>query len=325
MHTMPTRAASLPIEGHAALSRRRHDLAQFATADAGGLARQGRARRLLDLHLHQLAAHATLRSCVGREVQGSGTRGDRRAHARVRVREERRQHSPGAQEVRYRVSGRRRQRLRDMGCIRQSLLARRVCRRRERQDPPSPVRRRRVRAHGSGHSATSAGRRIFRQRATMPSRSTRAAPKLPRTGTICDRRRATSVATKRRASCLPAARSWARVTQLRCPAIADAQPMGAQRRLDGERRRRRARQAQRTHRLPVSRARPAPGHGTVIARIVGALPGAPRRSPARQRARHRRRRAGRTAPSRSTGSISSSGSPGPSRIDCSRSSSSTPA
>ena len=80
------------------------ELASLARADgwlnsppltAAGSARQSRPGRFLDLHLHQLAAHAALCPRVGREIQGSGAGGDRRARAGVRVREEHRQRAPG--------------------------------------------------------------------------------------------------------------------------------------------------------------------------------------------------------------------------------------
>ena len=64
-------------------------------AHAGRAPRQGRPRRLLDLHVHQLAPHAALRPRVGREVRGRRARRDRRPHARVRVRARPRQRSPG--------------------------------------------------------------------------------------------------------------------------------------------------------------------------------------------------------------------------------------
>ena len=49
----------------------------------GWTSREGCSRRLLDLLLHQLAAHLTLCQRMGEEVQRSGTGGDRCAHARV--------------------------------------------------------------------------------------------------------------------------------------------------------------------------------------------------------------------------------------------------
>ena len=61
---------------------------------AADVEREGRARRLLDVHLHQLAAHARLRPRVGREVPRSRVGHRRRAHARVPVRAGRRQRPP---------------------------------------------------------------------------------------------------------------------------------------------------------------------------------------------------------------------------------------
>ncbi len=70
----------------AALSRARRRMAQFAAADRVGAARQGRPHRFLDLHLHQLAAHAALCPRLGREISRPGTGGDRRPRAGVRLR-----------------------------------------------------------------------------------------------------------------------------------------------------------------------------------------------------------------------------------------------
>ena len=50
------------------LSRARGRVAQFAAADGAGTARKSRPRRFLDLHLHQLAAHASLCPRLGREI-----------------------------------------------------------------------------------------------------------------------------------------------------------------------------------------------------------------------------------------------------------------
>src|SRR5437764_4207922 len=44
-------------------------MAQFAAAGDVGLARKGRPRRFLDLHLHQLAAHASVCPRVGWKIQ----------------------------------------------------------------------------------------------------------------------------------------------------------------------------------------------------------------------------------------------------------------
>ena len=83
------------VEGRPAGLRRRDRLAQLGAAHARRAARQGRARRLLDVHLHQLAAHPRLRPRVGREVRGSRPRRRRRAHARVPVRAGRRERPLG--------------------------------------------------------------------------------------------------------------------------------------------------------------------------------------------------------------------------------------
>src|SRR5262249_35387316 len=52
-------------------ARARERMAQFAAAEGVGSARESRARRFLDLHLHQLAAHASVCPCLGREVSES--------------------------------------------------------------------------------------------------------------------------------------------------------------------------------------------------------------------------------------------------------------
>ena len=78
--------------GPPGLVRRRDRLAQLRAADAGGTARTGRPRRLLDLHLRQLAADAAVCPRLGRQVPRRRADGHRRPHARVRVRARRRQH-----------------------------------------------------------------------------------------------------------------------------------------------------------------------------------------------------------------------------------------
>ena len=85
-HRLGGRSDELPVEGRLALVRRRDRLAQLRTADAGGPAGPRRARRLLDLHLRQLAADAAVRARVGREVRGRRAHDRRRPHARVRLR-----------------------------------------------------------------------------------------------------------------------------------------------------------------------------------------------------------------------------------------------
>ena len=90
-HRLAGDAVALPVEGHLASFDGRDRLAQLRAADAGRAARTGRPRRLLDVHVRQLAADAALRPGLGREVRGRRPDGRRRPHARVRVRARRRQ------------------------------------------------------------------------------------------------------------------------------------------------------------------------------------------------------------------------------------------
>ena len=83
----PPAATGLPELGAGARLRRRHALAELQAADAAGTARQGRADRLLDLHLHQLPAHAALPARLGRALPRPRAGDRRRPHARVRLRE----------------------------------------------------------------------------------------------------------------------------------------------------------------------------------------------------------------------------------------------
>ena len=64
------RAASdnLPVEGAAPSLDRRDAMAQLPAAHRRGAEGQGRARRFLDLFLHQLPAHYPLRARLGREI-----------------------------------------------------------------------------------------------------------------------------------------------------------------------------------------------------------------------------------------------------------------
>ena len=53
-------ASQLPVEKDHALTGRRDRVAQLAATDGRRAAREGRPGRLLDLHLHQLAAYPRL-------------------------------------------------------------------------------------------------------------------------------------------------------------------------------------------------------------------------------------------------------------------------
>ena len=75
-----------PRRGAPRVVRPCDELAQLRTADAGGAARSRRARRLLDVHLHQLAPHPPVTAGMGGEVRGCRIDHRRRAHPRVRLR-----------------------------------------------------------------------------------------------------------------------------------------------------------------------------------------------------------------------------------------------
>ena len=138
-------ATQFAIGSELASLARADAMAQFAAADSGGSARKGRPGRFLDLHLHQLAAHASLRPRLGREIQGSGIGGDRRALAGVRVRKEPRQRAPGREGPEGRLSGRGGQRSRHLAGLQKPILAGALFHRRARAYSASPFRRGRIR------------------------------------------------------------------------------------------------------------------------------------------------------------------------------------
>ena len=178
-------AISLPIEGELPVAGRRDRLAQFAAADAGRPARQSRAGRLLDLHLHQLAPHASLYPGLGREVPGSGIGRDRRAHARVRFRARPRQRAPSREGDEGRLSGRARQRLRDLAGLQQPLLARALFRRRARGTFAIIISARANTRSRSGSSSSCWPRPAARASVTTWYRSMPAGAKPPPIGAAC--------------------------------------------------------------------------------------------------------------------------------------------
>ena len=143
----------------------RHRLAQLAAADGDGAARQGGARRLLDLYLHQLAADVALRPRVGREVQGSGARRDRRAHAGIRVRERRRRTFAAPWRRWASLIPSRPTTTTPSGARSTTILAGALLRRRARTRPIPPFRRGRVRGRGTCHPAAACRSRARRRRA----------------------------------------------------------------------------------------------------------------------------------------------------------------
>ena len=153
---------------------------------------QGGARRLLDLFLHQLAAHAALRPRLVREVRGPGPGRARRAHPGVRIRAQRSANIRRAvREHAGRLPGGDRQRLRDLARVRQPVLARAVLRRRAGPHPASPV----------GEGDYEAAERMIQKLLAEAGRQGRAGgpragagngqPKPPPIGATCVRRRTT--------------------------------------------------------------------------------------------------------------------------------------
>ena len=131
-------------------------LDQLTGPDAGTPRGESGPRQLLDLHLHQLAPHASLCARLGAEVPTT-TRGRRRAHTGVRVRTEHRQRSSSGPADEHRIRRRDRQRLRDLAQLRQSLLAGVLLHRRAGTCSRPALRRRRLRPVGAAHSAVAGG------------------------------------------------------------------------------------------------------------------------------------------------------------------------
>ncbi len=159
VHHLPGDSGELPVEGQLPSFAGATGWLNSEPADTGGAAGPGRPRRLLDLHLRQLAAHAALRPRLGCEVRGPGADHDRRPHAGVRLRARRRQHRRPGRRAGRAVPDRRRQRLRRLERLRQPLLAGGLHRRCAGPDPLPPLRRGRVRDAGDGHPAAAAGGR----------------------------------------------------------------------------------------------------------------------------------------------------------------------
>jgi cytochrome c biogenesis protein CcdA len=135
------RPRGLARRRHGPLAGRRRAMAQLAAAHHGRPARQGRAGRLLDLLLHQLPARAAVRAGLGREVQGQGPGGDRRACAGVRFREGHRQRAQGRGGPEASLPGGRGQRVRDLARLQQRVLAGALFHRRAGPHPAPPFRR----------------------------------------------------------------------------------------------------------------------------------------------------------------------------------------
>ena len=135
---------SLPNLGRRARVHRQPGLVQHPwrpAADARRPARPRRARRLLDLHVHQLHPHAAVRQGPVRDLPPLRARRRRRRDAGVHVRAGGVQRPAGDPHRRHQLSGRPGQPLRDLERVPEPVLAGRVLHRRPRRRPPHAVRR----------------------------------------------------------------------------------------------------------------------------------------------------------------------------------------
>ena len=162
MKASPAPAPNLRRRGRLSVAVRRRRMAELAAADSREPERQSRAGRFLDLLLHQLPAHNSLRPRLGGKIQGSRACRDRRACAGIRLRAERRQCAAAPSRSENRLSGRDRQRLQDLARVRQRILAGALLHRRPGPHSSSPFRRRRLRRIRARDPAAS--RRSRRQR-----------------------------------------------------------------------------------------------------------------------------------------------------------------
>ena len=138
---------------------------QHEAADARVVARQGRARRLLDVLLHQLPAHAASPQGLVRGVSREGARDHRRAHPGVRLRARDVERAGCRQATGHPLSRDAGQRLQDLGQLRERVLARRVPDRQTGARSPHALRRGRVPADRSVDPAAARRQRGARKAA----------------------------------------------------------------------------------------------------------------------------------------------------------------
>ncbi len=268
--------------------RRRDRLAQLAPAQSGGPAREGRSHRFLDLHLHQLAAHARLCPRVGHEVRGSGVGRGRRPHAGVPVRTRRRQRSLGREEHARRVSDRARQRLRGVARIREQLLAGRTSpTRKDESGITSSARVGTKSANGSSSDCCARREPTTSRTTSSPSPTTDSKPK--RIGRTWRPRRRTWATSKRRTSrprAVPTSTNLAGTScRSRCGSIT-----GLSRATGRSKGGRACCSGRWANRVPLPRPRRSSRHGPARARDTRAVQSAGRRRISRRCARARRRR-----------------------------------
>ena len=127
-------------------------LGELDAAHARSAARQGRPGRLLGVHLHQLDPHLALRQGVEPRLRQVRPGRGRRACARVRVRQARREHRPRDSRPRAHLSDRARQRFCDLAGLRQRRVAGEVPLRRARQTGEAVGGRRELRRDRSRRS-----------------------------------------------------------------------------------------------------------------------------------------------------------------------------
>ena len=154
--------AGLPVLGRAPdfTGNQRWFNTRAGPARPRAAARAGGARRLLDLHLHQLHPHAALRARLGRPLPQARAHDRRRPHAGVRVRARRRQRRARDRPEPAALSGRPGQRVRHLERLGQPVLARQVPDRRARARALRALRRGRLRQDRVGDPrAAGRGRR----------------------------------------------------------------------------------------------------------------------------------------------------------------------
>ena len=136
--------------------------------------RAGGAGRLLDLHLHQLHPHASLRRGLAPQVPAGRVHRGGRPHARVPVREGGLERGAGDRRRRAHLSGRPGQRLRHLDRLRQPVLAGQVPDRRPGQGAVRALRRGLLRGDRAGdpqparRGRAGAPRRPWRRPAPRP-------------------------------------------------------------------------------------------------------------------------------------------------------------
>ena len=143
--------------------------ARPAPAVAQRPARTRRARRLLDVHVHQLHPHAALPEGVGRQLPARRSDDRRRGDARVRLRARRRQRVQRDRAVRPALPGRPGQRHGHVERIRQRVLAGRLPDRRARAGPLRDVRRGRLRQDRNGDPRAACRKRREHRRPQPPA------------------------------------------------------------------------------------------------------------------------------------------------------------